>query len=732
MRYLISALAISWAICGSADPALAQSPERPKIDFEALVDATPMAADEALFVTKDGCAYLSTVSDAATKKRRESYFTWSGDCVDGFLDGQGALTDAKSSSNRIFAMGRLSRFNLKYTGNVTAFTYGDKEFEFRNIFLRGVFANIDSSGKPLGVHLPGPDGSSDNWYTEVEIQDVFGGKQIITEMLGRRVVKCTSFNPDNSDGKFVLDTKEAIKNFEAGKRGCKKNLAAKLPDGKANNRLRIVEYSVRDANTGTTTTRYYPCAYAPTIEEERKLPDDYCTAKWDELATRIKPRVDQLIDYAKARQDRIDKLAADLRVELKPRYAAQIAHREQAARQKEQEDLAKKQRAAAEARALIDGRQTAFLVANPGSAKAARPFSAPVDNGKVGVVYFGFSSDDSGSDTITVDEDKLGLAPNLPAEYAMGEDVVEQKKLFSESYAKLKAAGATTIYVFYVDRRLVWEGPLAFRPRSERILISSQVQNNPEYPQAEAEFKAADRDLDAAQRAYDAEVSRSNSGGYGTGSAALAGIGPGLAAANRLNKAQTRRRLALERLGRMKPQTKTENWATAAFGDVTYRYALHYPLVIYACDGASDLCAERERLVEHDVTVERPLLYYPGESQVELRKQQIKAADEKMFAYRDKLQFGFSTASLGSFFEGTTQKLPATKLIDYTTYADKVEEKAFEGRNATFNQQRKAVAAAVAPLYPSLPRPFQNGHILNQIVSEAAEAKREEKLQGLE
>jgi hypothetical protein len=404
------------------------------------------------------------------------------------------------------------------------------------------------------------------------------------------------------------------------------------------------------------------------------------------------------------------------------RYAALVAKKEAAAK-------AEKEQAIAQRLMKIEARQIQY--AATASLKATSPqLFAPTAPEHAGVIMFG--NDDEPPFSLSIDEGRLDLSPAMPLKRAFKPDLTSQKDSVKQAVEELKLAGAKTVYFFYFDRRHLWQGPTSFQPRTERILVKSTTVVNPNYASAEAEMNAAKSEMDAAQQNYDIENRKANSGGYGTGAGALAGLGPGLVAANRLSKAQKRYYAARERFNGMSAETKNETWATAALGDMTYHIKLRFPLVMYACNVAIGVCAEKERVIEHEATAERPLIYYDAEPSAAVRKAQIVKARETLYAFESKLTFGFSVTALGEYFRGAKMVISIEKLADYTAYADKAETQVFDAEVAALSAKSKPIYATIKALSAQLPRNYKAGEVVATAVSEAEEEERSSTLQGLE
>ena len=430
-----------------------------------------------------------------------------------------------------------------------------------------------------------------------------------------------------------------------------------------------------------------------------------------------KSLTEEIIREGQAADVRNKALAEDLRVSLPGKIAAA---RVAIAQAKEQD----KQRLVT----AIADRQRAFL----GTMPPGRAFVAPAE-GKIGAIVFGPGDDyESSGNDLSLDVDRLGLSGGLAPQFVTLNEDAEAKAKLTSAFAKLKAAGASTVYIFYPYRSYSWEGPVAFRPRTENVLLQSRTVANQDYPQVQAELQQAKAEMDAAERAYNADLAQTRSKGTGNGLSALTSLPGSLATASRYNKAQNRFYQLRDQLGAMSAQTTNQTRATITTGDISYQLVLNAPLVIFACDTVTARCAERERPVNFDITIDRPLVVYPGEPSADARKQQLEAAQKKLRGYRSQMEFGFPASSLGDFFQGYSQTMPVSRLVDYLFKTDESERKAFEARQAGLIAKSEATFQQIGAIAPGLTGRYLYGDIVDQARARTQEAERRSKQRGLE
>ncbi len=671
-------------------------PTPPQVDPDILHEALGLGAREQLQIYKDGCASVMWRVESEPKFVRVDRA--GGPCTNGMVDGRSLDSEGKASFP--YHMGRLGRYRVqsKADGLDLVLLPGDSQSASYSLI------NLPKGKDDIIGEGLKPD-------TGFLLQK--SGVELVS--LSKQFVPCPVIQKATKTEIAILEKGERAL-LEKALKYCKGNT---LTGNAAPGLYQIAARIRKEANKSETPTkRDYLCAIrAP---EQTDVDHSTCGAKWDEIATPYKPLMDSIVAGAKAGDERNMVWAAEQRANLGTRIEG---IKTRLAKAKEDE----KRMAAM---ALVN-RQNAFLATIP-TVKAAPAIGAfaPVLPQQAGVIFFGNNSEPDYS--ISVDEDLLELSPTLPLKTANDDDLIKQKEGLKRAVEELKLAGAKTLYLFYFDRRHMWRGPVAFRPRTERVLLSSTTVDNPEYASAEAEMNAAKSAMDSAQSAYDIENRRANSGGYGTGAAALAGLAPGIAAANRLSKAQTRYYAARDRFGRMSPQTKNESWANAAMGDISYHVKARFPLVMYACDLATSSCAEKERVVEHEAEADRPLTYYTGETSATLRKQQIDGANKTLYDFEKKLNFGFSVAALGDYFKGANMAIPLDKITEYTAFADKIETKAFDASTAALDAKRAPIYVMIKELASSLPRGYQARDVITTAIAEAQVAERRSTLQGLE
>lgn len=668
----------------------------PQVDPNILYEALGLGPREQLLVNKDGCASVIWRTESEPKFLRVNRA--GGPCKNGVIDGRSI--NGEGQPGLIYHMGRLGRYRAQTKVNGVD-----------NIILT---ADADSPSYFL-INMPKDRDDIIGEGLKPEASFLLQKSSVDLLSLRKEFVPCSVVQKATKAEITILEKGERLL-FDKALKYCKGN---KLTGNAAPGLYQVsVRFRKEAKESETPTKRDYLCAIrAP---KQSDVDHSACGVNWDEIALPYKPLMDSVVASAKTGDERNKAWATEQRANLGTRIEA---IKTRLARAKEDE----KRMAAM---ALIN-RQNAFLATVPAEKAApANGAFAPASPQQAGVIFFGNNSEPDFS--ISVDEDLLELSPTLPLKSANDDDLIKQKQGLKRAVDELKVAGAKTLYLVYFDRRHMWRGPVSFRPRTERVLMSSTTVDNPEYATAQAEMNAAKADMDNAQRSYDIENNKANNGGYGTGAAALAGLAPGIAAANRLSKAQTRYYAARDRFGRMSPQTKNQSWATAAMGDISYHVKARFPLVMYACDLATSICAEKERVVEHEAEADRPLTYYEGEPSATLRKQQIDNANKTLYDFDKKLNFGFSVAALGEFFRGTNMTIPLDRITEYTAFADKVESKAFDTSTAALSATRTPIYVTIKQLSAQLPRNYQSRDVLNEAIAEAGVAERRSSLQGLE
>ncbi len=391
--------------------------------------------------------------------------------------------------------------------------------------------------------------------------------------------------------------------------------------------------------------------------------------------------------------------AQQIRDARSAKLAVLVQKEQQALAAAEQKAAAEKQlKAALEAEAGL--RREAYAATPKGKTAgvtmAAKAFVAPADNSTAAVKII----QDSENSRFALDTDLLELPTGNDPIYVGPNDQAE----IDSAVAKLKAEGVKTLYVVDLTRWQDWKGPVSAKISSAEITVSTSVRDNPEYPQLVQQLKVARQEEAIAKAEYDRMSATANSGGYGTGTAgAIAGIFSAVSDGSRYSNAQTKVLRLEEALRRTEPQIRTTTKARVGFADSKFQSTFSGRVVVAACDLTVSRCAERERVIESDITVDQPLVLVQGDPDYARRTAEDKAATVEIKKQRETYsQIGFSTSAMGKYVDGLPMFVPIGHLAAWHSYAFEDFDKRFNQRNAQKTAAKKALTTELVPVAASL------------------------------
>lgn len=698
-------LRLFWGSLALATPMVAQAQANNQYDSEALLEAMEIADTQGIEVGADGCAIQIKI-EAGTPRIRQDNSKWNGECVNGLVNGIGRFTiNGKHADFTAYAMGiEIPKMTL-YKG--TFFEY------------KGYDGTI--------VRYNGPEEISDaprNGMSDYVLYEKVGGEFRLTHRLTSLSASCYTL-PNHDKNNIDLTSAAAVENYNIMLKECQKVREAQWD----HRTVEVIAESWFAPELGRDVEKYYICRFnkwTGTIKDKDQV---YCNSKWDELKAAFKPRYDVGLSKHKQWVEAITQNGIERKATIGGKYATAVAMMETRKKQKKQEETALSSN-------QIQSRQQAFLAGPKGAAfraKAGGTFIKPATTDQTAILYLGLDGEGSGYD-LQVDDSSFGLPAGVEPSGIWYATPEAGKTQLAAELTKLSKSGVRTVYILYMDRMDLWEGPVSFSPRAENVLLSSTTSANPDYARVQREMQQAKYDYDRAQAAYYAVASRANNGGYGTSTAdVLTGVTDTISASKKLENARTRYETLNRQFSGMSAQNTSESRVNVTLGDVNYRSELRRPLVILACDLVTAMCSEKERLVNHSVTVRVPMAIVPGEAQFETRKAQVKTAQAQLFEYQKKLQFGFSLGQLGDFMNGTTRAVPQTLLIDYLQFANKKATEQFEIDFAQDIAKNSAVNASIAQAATTLPQRYDDVFgIVSAALGAKQEAERKQGLQGLE
>ncbi|MBK8373696.1 MAG: hypothetical protein IPN50_00110 [Sphingomonadales bacterium] len=694
----------AWALLLTA-PTVAQAQTNNQYDSETLLEAMDVSATQGIEVGADGCAIQVPIEEGQPRIKRDSS-VWSGECVHGLANGFGHFTvNGKNSEIQTIYMG-LNPPRAVFKDGFTQIKAADGSYVWR----RG----------PEDVIA-----ASRNGYDAYIIHKKINGVDRMVRRIASVNASCYKL-PNLDKSEFDLSTAAAVENYEIMIKEC-----AKVREAQWDHRsVEVVVEAWWSPEQNQDVTRYHVCRFnkwTGTIKEKDQV---YCNNKWAELKASIKPEFDAVVEANKSWNDTLLRIGVERKETIAAKYTAALASVEARNKQKKQEETAL-------ASNQIRTRQQAFLAGPKGApfrAKAGAVFSKPATTDQTAVLYLGFDREDGNGYEFMIEDDMFGLPAGVEPGGVWFENPELGKPQLTAEFAKLAKAGTRTVYVLYMDRMDLWEGPISFTPRTENVLMSSTTSANPDYARVQRELQQAKIDFDRAQAEYDAVASRANSGGYGSSTVgAVSGVFDSIGAGSKLENARTRYETLNRQFTGMSAQNTSETRANISLGDVTYRSELRRPLVIFACDLVTAMCSEKERTVNHSVSVQVPMAIVPGEAKFDSRKGQVKTARTQINEYEKKLQFGFSLDQLGDFMNGTTRAVPLSLLLEYVQYADKEGTKAFEASLADVIAKNTVANGAIAQAATTLPQRYEDvfGMVRNAAGAKR-EAERKQGLQGLE
>lgn len=675
--YFLSALGVVGFSLLMPNAGLAQQ------SVDAEIPALPM---EQIFVFENGCKSLGELDPKDLSLKPKQYpAKWTGECRNGLAHGNGTLV---SQSN-----GRT------YSSNYTLY-FG--RFE-QQIFPEKIGVNNDR-------------------YIVV-VQNVEPNSKRAPEI----------FPPDPAYAALLAVTKPELIKYTLEHSVLQPFITIKDKQTNEEHGLQI-SFFIDDRNlvmthkiNGKDTGRRIKCSSydAPTA----------CSREWnaqiDAFWKKAQPLYDRALADAIAQRDakrrQIDVLMEPMRVALGQTYsgapftaeelawaqqmrdarAAKMAVFLQAETQKEQQALA-----AAEQKAVADKQRKAMLDAEAGQRReafaatpkakaagvtlAAKSFTAPADTASVAVMLIS----DSENSRFDLDTGLLELPTGTDPIYVGPNDQLTIDK----EVAKLKTEGVKTLYVVDLTRWQEWSAPISAKISNAQITVSTSVRDNPEYPQLVEQLKVARQELAVAKAEYDRTSATANSGGYGTSTAGVVtGIFAAVSDGSRYSDAQTKVARLEESIRRTDPKIRTTTTANVGFADSQFHSIFSGRVAVAACDLTLARCAERERVIESEITVERPLVLVEGDPDYARRSAVEKSAVAELQKTRDTSgQVGFSTAAMGKYIDGLPMFVPIANLAAWHSFAFDDFNKRFNQRNAEKVAANTMLAKQLSPVAVSL------------------------------
>lgn len=650
---------------------------------DADIPALPM---EQVFVFDSGCKMLAVVDQKDLSSKPKQYpAQWTGECRDGLVHGAGTV---------------ISRSDGQNFFTDSFFYYGRAEF--------GI------SPEKIGVN-------NDRYV--IVLQNI--------DAVSKRAT--TPYKPEPNYQAYLAKLKPDLVKYSLDSSVKLPYLYVEDKTTKEEHRLSI-SFFIDDRNL-YINRKLNGKGESKSIKCSEYNATSACAREWnaqiDAFWQKAQPLYDRALADAVARREaerrKIDVLMEPMRVALGQPYtgtpftadelawaqqmrdarSAKMAVFLQAEAQKEQQALA-----AAEQKAAADKQRKAVFDAEAGVRReayaatpkakaagvtlAAKSFTAPADTGSVAVMLIS----DSENHRFDLDTGLLELPTGTAPIYVGPNDQLTIDK----EVAKLKTEGVKTLYVVDLTRWQEWSAPISAKISNAQITVSTSVRDNPEYPQLVEQLKVARQELAVAKAEYDRTSATANSGGYGTSTAGVVtGIFAAVSDGTRYSDAQTKVARLEEAIARTDPKIRTTTMANVGFADSQFHSIFSGRVAVAACDLTVARCAERERVIESEITVERPLVLVQGDPDYARRSAVEKSAVAQLEKTRDTSgQVGFSTAAMGKYIDGLPMFVPIANLAAWHSFAFDDFNKRFNQRNAENIAANTMLAKQLSPVAASL------------------------------
>lgn len=670
----------------------------PQVDPELLFEAAGLGEGDQLAILSNGCAVIRKRFPGEAKIIRDnSVFT--GDCKTGLVDGP--IVSSKYGKINGYWMGKQVLYRVNGPLSTVKSNYRSTYFYPKEGGLQNTITSLADGDQDLM--------NDGKWG--ISFLSIHDGTKVVAS-IAKYAMYCSDLAKGDWKKTAVYSSSDIKQKVSTALSDCKRLSAADQ------DKVYVSYYSVDDPANPSEKGKHNICAVK--AREQEEVDQAECDVLWRKLAAPWKDFVENAWTVSKAQDAQTKIWADDMRINLAGRIDAVKAGI--AARQE------------AKARRFVDANfanMTTFLETPAGQLgrKATKPFAVPT--GGAGVIVTGYDSEYSGG--LSIDFDMAATGAVGEAEVIQAGEV--DKASLAAAIGRLKAKGASTVYIVDLAREDSYTGATAARSSEEQTLVSSTVSDNPEYARLTRDLQQARRDEAAAKVEYDQMNAKANSGGYGTGAAAAIGMIDVVSKSNKYSDAQNRRISLENQLAGSSAQTTNNSYAILPTGQVDMQSRFVGLLPIIACDVVTAMCAEKVKPVAIENKAVMPLVVIKGSSNSKALIDQANKAFATLEGDEKARSFGITPEAMGNFVAGTGMRLPMGSLAEYINYSGEQFLKVVKADFAADVAQNNAVALQLAPVAVKL-RASGVGYndptgLIGQAEEAASKAERQKGLQTL-